>query len=334
MSEWFNIAIWEMEFLSPHWLWLLIIVPFAFILFNYLARKGNNQLRFSRSSSRSKIWFWTKQMAFFLGLTCFLIPLSRPHNTVTDPPKIDYKNGINIILAIDASGSMLAQDFEPNRLEVAKSVAIEFVQSRLSDRIGLVVYEGEAYTACPATLDYEALTQQIAAIEPGLLEPGTAVGNGLGVAVTRLRSDSLVSKVIVLLTDGTNNAGTISPEEAAELARAKSCKVYTIGVGSRGLAPTPVMTPIGIQYENLPVEIDEEALSEIAKITGGKYFRATNKEALYQIYKEIDRLETRKIETNLSFGEQPITLTPFFVWGILFLLLGWMIQQYKFKLDV
>ena len=330
-----------MEFHSPAWIWLQLVVPIVFGMIYYLSKKNNSQLLFSRSTteqealhvSSTRYWIWAKQLAFSIGFMCLLMPLSKPHNTKTDPPKIDYKNGINIILAIDASGSMLAQDFEPNRLEVAKRVAIEFVNSRSSDQIGLVVYEGEAYTACPATLDYEALTKQIASIEPGFLEPGTAVGNGLGIAVTRLRSDSLVSKVIVLLTDGTNNAGTISPLDAAELARSKSCKVYTIGVGSRGLAPTPVMTPNGIQYENLPVEIDEVTLSEIAKITGGKYFRATNMEALSQIYQEIDRLETRKIEFNQLAGEQPITLIPFLVWGIIFLLLGWIIQQFKFKLN-
>jgi Ca-activated chloride channel homolog len=341
MSRYFNICVWEYEFYAPEWLWALIGVPFVFLLHYFLTRTISGQLRFSRSESeqRSMGTGWVKYFRWgilFLqafGTACMIVAMAKPYHADYDPPKIDYKNGIDIILSIDASGSMLAQDFEPNRLEAAKAVAQQFVDSRKGDRVGLVVYEGEAYTACPATLDYGMLKKQIAAIEPGFLEPGTAIGNGLGVAVTRLRSDSLKSKVIILLTDGSSNAGTIEPLDAARLAKAKDCKVYTIGVGSRGVAPTPVMTPFGISYENLPVEIDEATLQEIADETGGKYFRATDSKSLTTIYDEIDKLEKRKME-DMHFGaEPPVTIFPFIFWAIVTLIAGWVLNSIKFKLD-
>lgn len=341
MGEFWNIAIWEYNFYEPLWLWLLLIVPLVGMEVYHLSGKQNGRLRFSKegreqrqlSTTSIRYYRWTMRGLQFLGFACLLIPFSRPYHTDYDPPKIDFKNGIDIILAIDASASMLAQDFQPNRLEAAKRVAQRFVSSRSGDRIGLVVYEGEAYTACPATVDYSLLQQQIAAIEPGNLEPGTAVGDGLGVAVTRLRSDSLKSKVIILLTDGTNNAGSIDPLTAARLAKSKSCKVYTVGVGTRGLAPTPIMTPMGVVYENLPVEIDEESLLGIAEITGGAYFRAIDDESLTAIYAQIDKLEKRSIQQAQFGAEPPVTIVPFLLWGLLLLGTAWMIQLKKFKLD-
>lgn len=341
MSRYWNIAIWEYDFYEPAWLWGMLVIPVLFWLHHYWSGKRSGHLRFSRSETEQKdlgthhvrYYRWTIAGLQFFACCLMVIALARPYHSSYDPPKIDYKNGIDIILSIDASGSMLAQDFQPNRLEAAKSVAQRFVDSRKGDRVGLVVYEGEAYTACPATLDYPMLKKQISEIQPGFLEPGTAVGNGLGVAVTRLRSDSLKSKVIILLTDGSNNAGTIEPLEAAALAKAKKCRVYTIGVGSHGVAPTPVMTPFGISYENLPVEIDEATLRAIAIETGGKYFRATDEGSLMQIYGEIDKLEKRKME-NVHFGaEPPVSIFPFLLWGIIALLAAWGIQTLKFKLD-
>ncbi len=341
MSQVFNILIWEYNFYKPQMLWLLLLVPLLFVAWEMMSRRVAGQLKFSRSDAEQlrlrvgwvRYFRWLVNGLYLLALSFLMITLAEPYNVNIDPPKIDYKNGIDIVFAIDASGSMLAQDFEPNRLEVAKDVAQQFVNARRGDRIGLVVYEGEAYTACPATLDYKLLKEQIEAIQPGQVEPGTAIGNGLGVAVTRLRSDSLQSKVIILLTDGSNNAGSLSPEDAAELAKAKNCRVYTVGVGSTGLAPTPIETPTGIIYENLPVEIDENTLKNIAELTGGKYFRATDEKALRSIYAEIDRLEKRKMEDQHLGAEPPLTLTPFFVWSLIMLLSAWTLQRLKFRMD-
>ena len=341
MSRYFNILFWEYQFYQPQWLWALLGIPVLIYFWLLLQRQGKGQLRFSRSKEEQFVYSnnsvkyvrWLINLLYGLSLSALVFTLAEPYHQDIDPPKIDYKNGIDIILAIDASTSMLAQDFDPNRLEVAKKVAQQFVDSRKGDRIGLVVYEGEAYTACPATLDYKILKEQIQQIEPGTLEPGTAVGNGLGVAVTRLRSDSLKSKVIILLTDGSNNAGSIDPIEAAQLAKAKNCKVYTIGIGSTGLAPTPVQTPFGIQYENLPVEIDEATLKKIADITDGQYFRAKDETGLKSIYAEIDHMEKRKQEDQHFGAAPPLTLFPFYVWSLLFALAAWTIQRIKFKLD-
>lgn len=341
MSTSFNIAIWEFGFYAPQRLWWLLAIPVVLFLWDFMYRKGNGQLKFSRQDQEQTAiktgWVpWIRaSIGFFyaLSFSCIVITLAEPYNVNIDPPKIDYKNGIDIILAIDASGSMLSQDLQPNRLEAAKKVAQEFVDHRKGDRIGLVVYEGEAYTACPATLDYEMLKNRIAEIESGTIAPETAIGNGLGVAVTRLRNDSLPSKVIILLTDGSNTAGTITPLEAAELAKAKNCRVYTIGVGSDGTAPSPVQTPFGIEYIQMPVEIDEVTLQKIAKMTDGKYFRATDEKSLRSIYSEIDKLEKRKMEDQHMSSEPPLTVFPFIFWGLVFLLIGWAIQRWKFRLD-
>ena len=341
MSRYWNIAVWEYDFYAKPWFWLFLLVPAVFLGHYYLTRKRSGHLRFSRSESEQRTlgtgWVryfrWTIALLQAFAVSLIITALARPYNANIDPPKIDYKNGIDIILSIDASGSMLAQDFQPNRLEAAKSVAQKFVDTRKGDRVGLVVYEGEAYTACPGTLDYTMLKKQIEEIEPGFLEPGTAVGNGLGVAVTRLRNDSLKSKVIILLTDGSNNAGTIEPMDAAELAREKHCRVYTIGVGSMGMAPTPVMTPYGISYESMPVEIDEATLQAIADETGGKYFRATDEKSLSTIYDEIDKLEKRKMEDAHFGSEPPVTILPFLLWAILALIVAWILNSIKFKLD-
>lgn len=341
MSRYWNIAVWNYDYYSPQWLWLLLAVPVVFLLHNALSRKASGHLKSSRSeeeqgelgSSSIRFYKWAIATLLMLSLSCLVIPLARPYNAAFDPPKVDYKNGIDIILSIDISGSMLSQDFDPNRLEVAKEVAIKFVDGRKGDRVGLVVYEGEAYTACPATLDYSILKKQIAELESGLLGGGTAIGDGLGVAVTRLRSDSLKSKVIILLTDGSNNAGIIDPIEAAELARNKNCRVYTIGVGSNGMAPSPVATAGGIIYQNMPVDIDEGSLRKIAEMTGGKYFRATDNKSLETIYEDIDKLEKRKMEDQHFGAEPPVTVIPFLLWSVIFLLAAWGLRSLKFKLD-
>lgn len=322
-------------------LYLLLAVPLIIFVWDWLHRKEQGQLKFSGSDQEQLaikggyVLLFRSIIAVFyaLGLACFLVLTAKPYHPDFDPPKIDYKNGIDIILVIDASGSMLSTDLEPNRLEATKEVAKRFVDSRKGDRVGLVVFEGEAYSACPATLDYEALKEQITNIQPDRVSPGTAIGMGLGVAVTRLRSDSIKSKVIILLTDGMNNAGSIEPMEAAQLAKNKNCKVYTIGAGANGIANSPQTTPFGIEYVPTAVEIDEPTLKAIAEKTGGKYFRATDKQSLASIYSEIDRLEKRKMEDNFLGSQPPLTLFPFFFWGLLFTLIAWSVQRWKFTLD-
>jgi Ca-activated chloride channel family protein len=193
---------------------------------------------------------------------------------------------------------MLARDFEPDRLEASKDLAIQFINGRRNDRIGLVVFSGESFTQCPLTTDHNVLINLFRDIESGIIEDGTAIGMGLATAVNRLKDSKSPSKVIILLTDGVNNAGTIAPVTAAELAQTFGIKVYTIGVGSMGQAPYPVNTPYGVQLRNMPVEIDEDLLEDIAQLTGGKYFRATNNAKLKQIYDEIDQMEKIELEVK------------------------------------
>jgi Ca-activated chloride channel family protein len=246
----------------------------------------------------------------------------------------EYRKGIDNMLAMDVSLSMMAMDFEPNRLEAAKKVAKEFVESRVGDRIGLVVYAGEAYTACPGTVDHEALAAQIDSIGNEPIDGGTAIGTGLGTAVARLRDEKLPSKVVILLTDGSNNAGEIDPVSAAELAKEKNVRVYTIGVGTNGEAPTPVITPFGVRFEMAPVEIDERTLTQIAQITDGKYFRATDETSLRSIYEEIDRMEKRKQFKGQFAPEEPATPRPFLLTALILLLISWSIRHYFFTYEL
>jgi Ca-activated chloride channel family protein len=207
--------------------------------------------------------------------------------------------GIDIVLVIDISTSMLAEDLEPNRLEAAKAVAADFVAGRRNDRIGLVAFAGEAFTQVPLTLDYSVVTSLLAELDPSMIEDGTAVGMGLATAVKRLQASEAASKVVILLTDGRNNRGEVGPVTAARAAQALGVKVYTIGAGSRGTAPVPVNDPLrGRVYANMRVDIDEETLREVAEVTGAQYFRATDTESLAAIYEEIDQLERTEIEVE------------------------------------
>lgn len=231
-----------------------------------------------------------------IALTLLIIAIARPQSTLRW--KNEKTEGIDIVLALDISSSMLARDFEPDRLEASKDLAIQFINGRRNDRIGLVVFSGESFTQCPLTTDHNVLINLFRDIESGIIEDGTAIGMGLATAVNRLKDSKSPSKVIILLTDGVNNAGTIAPVTAAELAQTFGIKVYTIGVGSMGQAPYPVNTPYGVQLRNMPVEIDEDLLEDIAQLTGGKYFRATNNAKLKQIYDEIDQMEKIELEVK------------------------------------
>ncbi|QZE15957.1 VWA domain-containing protein [Halosquirtibacter laminarini] len=206
--------------------------------------------------------------------------------------------GIDIVMAIDVSSSMLAQDFSPDRLEAAKEVAQKFIAGRPNDRIGLVVFSGESFTQCPLTTDHATLQNLFLNIKSGMIEDGTAIGSGLATSVSRLKDSKAKSKVIILLTDGANNRGEISPETAADIAQTYGIRVYTIGVGTEGMAPYPFDTPMGRRIQQVPVKIDEKTLEAISDKTDGQYFRATDNESLKQVYQEIDKLETSKIEVK------------------------------------
>jgi Ca-activated chloride channel family protein len=339
LTDW-NILFWKFDFLSPLWLWLLLLVPFLVIKMWKNESKRYGDLKFSKSNSEqenlSEKWI-SQARKLIIGSYAFIsvlliFALAKPYDwNSKENINESYKNGIDIILAMDVSMSMLARDFEPNRMEASKAVAKEFIDGRRGDRIGLVIYAGEAFTACPATLDYAIVKDQIDKITGENIEPGTAIGTGLGTAVSRLRNDTLPSKVIILLTDGSNNAGDISPDVAAELAKAKNVTVYTIGVGTNGEALSPVMTPFGVRFENVPVEIDENVLKNIANKTGGNYFRATDERGLKEIYKKIDQLEKRKILDKQFESEPPATPAAFLNWAFVLALITWSFKMMVFR---
>ncbi len=231
-----------------------------------------------------------------LTLSVIILALARPQSSLNEE-EISTE-GIDIVIAMDVSTSMLARDFQPNRLEASKEVAADFIKGRSDDRIGLVVFAGESFTQCPITTDYSVLQNLLADVKDGLIEDGTAIGMGLATSVNRLRDSEAKSKVVILLTDGENNAGFIDPTTSAEAAAQFDVRVYTIGVGTRGLAPYPYRMGNRTVYQNVEVNIDEDLLKEVANMTNGKYFRATNNESLEQIYSEIDKLEKTKIEIS------------------------------------
>lgn len=276
-----------------------------------------------------------RKYSVFLRVLAFVflvLALSKPFNWENyNTPETVYKNGIDIILAMDVSGSMMATDFTPNRLVVSKEVAKQFVDDRKGDRIGLVAFSQEAYTACPATLDYDVLKKQIDELNPNEMGKLTAIGVGLGTAVARLRNDSLPSKVIILLTDGSNNAGDIDPLTAANLAKAKNIRVYTIGVGTNGTAKIPENTPFGVVERTFKVEIDEETLQNIASITGGQYFRATDEQSLKEIYVEIDKMERKKQLSSRFQKTPPSTPNAFLNVSLLLFFLTFSFEKIIFK---
>ncbi|MBM3452443.1 MAG: VWA domain-containing protein [Bacteroidetes bacterium] len=339
LTHW-NIKFWEYSYLQPPWLILIVLIPLFLYFSLRRERTKTSDLRFSGTlkTQRKVELKWVKilrQVILFLQAASFLfiiVALAKPFRWDDfNNSENEYKNGIDIILAMDVSGSMMATDFIPNRLEVAKKVAKSFINDRKGDRIGLVAYSEEAYTACPATLDYEVLKKQIDEISPNLMGKKTAIGIGLGTAVARLRNDSLPSKVIILLTDGSNNAGEIDPITAASLAKAKNIRVYTIGVGSNDTAMIPEQTSFGIVNRPFQVDIDEETLNEIAKTTGGEYFRATDEKSLEEIYIQIDEMEKLKILNNKYKKTSPATPYSFLNFSLLLLVLSFAVDRIIFK---
>jgi len=311
---------------SPWFFLLFLIIPL--LIWWYWKQLEPNQPSIQLSSHQNlegitpsaRVRF--RHLPFILrlfGLSCFIIALARPQsstswqNTTTE--------GIDIILSMDISPSMLAEDFKPNRLEASKKVAVEFIEKRPDDRIGMVVFSGEAFTQVPLTSDHAVTKNLMEDLKSGMLEDGTAIGNGLALAVKRLLGSKAKSRVVILLTDGINNAGEIAPLTAAEIAKTFGIRVYTIGVGTYGMAPYPMQTPWGtIQYQQMEVKIDELLMKKIASMTNGQYFRATNNKNLRDVYNEIDKLEKSKIETT-EFRKRKEEFLFFALFGLGFLFL-------------
>ena len=255
---------------------------------------------------------------FRIGALCFIIvALARPRSS-TETEKVDTE-GIDIVFAIDVSTSMLARDFTPDRISAAKDIAIEFISQRPSDRMGIVVFAGESYTQCPLTTDRATLINLMKEVQTGLIDDGTAIGNGLATAVARMKDSDAKSRVIILITDGVNNMGEVAPLTAAEVAKTYGVRVYTIGVGANGTAPYPMMTPFGVQMQNVQVEIDEDLLKQVADMTGGRYYRATDNTKLAEIYSEINKME--KARTTVDSFPVYKELFPKYAFAALVLLL-------------
>lgn len=286
-----------MFFEYPHLLWLLVIPALLIVHYIYLELCGRrphlrvSDIRYWKAGGKSVLSYLrhAPMLLRTVALSMIIIAIARPRSS-SKMDKIDTE-GIDIVLAMDVSTSMLARDFTPDRISAAKDIAIEFISQRPSDRIGIVVFAGESYTQCPLTTDRATLINLMKEIQTGLIEDGTAIGNGLATAVARMQGSDAKSRVVILLTDGVNNSGEITPQTAADIAKTYGIRVYTIGVGANGTAPYPVITPWGVQMQDVEVEIDEDLLKGIAETTGGRYFRATDNTKLSEIYSEINKME-------------------------------------------
>ncbi|MDR0725463.1 MAG: VWA domain-containing protein [Prevotellaceae bacterium] len=287
------------QFENPLVLWTLILLAPYIIWYSIWGRKSWAMLKVSTITPLKKaaggLYRYLQHIPFVLRCFVFaliIIALARPRSSkIFEATSVE---GVDIMLILDISTSMLAQDFKPNRLNAAKDIAIEFVSQRPTDRIGLAVFAGESFIQCPPTTDQATLINLIAKVQTGLITDGTAIGNGLATAVSRLRDSDAKSKLAILMTDGVNNSGNVTPETAGEIAKLHKIRVYAIGIGSNGTAPYPVQTPYGIQMIQQPVEIDEALLKDIATQTGGQYFRATDNTKLIEIYSQINEMEKTK----------------------------------------
>jgi len=293
----------NIEFLQPNFFYLLILLIPMIAWYIWKLKEQDALIQFSTikafSKEKTSYKVYLKHFLFLLRLgtiASLIIVLARPQST--DKWKNTTTEGIDIVLALDISTSMLAQDLKPDRLKAALNVADDFIGERINDRIGLVVFAGESFTQCPITTDHDVLINLLKEVKTGMIEDGTAIGMGLANAVNRLKESEAKSKIVILLTDGENNKGDISPVTAAEIAKNYDIRVYTIGVGTIGQAPYPVQTMFGMQTQMVDVNIDEETLKEISEITDGQYFRATNNQSLKDIYIEIEQLEKTKINVN------------------------------------
>jgi Ca-activated chloride channel family protein len=328
--SWFN----GIEFAHPGFFWLLIIIPLMVSWYIWKQRQLQGNLSvptlkgFTIKKSNIAPYRHSGIVLRSLALIALIVALARPQSSLSWQDSTT--EGIDIMIASDISGSMLAEDFKPNRLEAGKNIAIDFIKNRPNDRIGLVVFSGESFTQCPLTIDHDVLINMYADIKNGMIEDGTAIGMGLATAVNRLRGSEAKSKVIILLTDGSNNAGSVPPITAAEIAKQFNVRVYTVGLGTNGYAPYPVQTPFGVQYQRMKVDIDEGTLSKIASITGGKYFRATNNETLKEIYTQIDKLEKAKIDVT-QYRKKTEMFLPWTIIALVLLSLEFLLKNTLFK---
>jgi len=322
-------------FADPAYLWLLLLIPAIIAWYIIRQQKTVSSLKMPDAGAFGKsvttFRHWLRHVLFAirtLAMTLLIVVVARPQKS--DRYQDVSTEGIDIILAIDISGSMLARDFKPDRLEASKNVATEFISGRPYDRMGLIVFSGESFTQCPLTTDHAVLINLMRELKSGMIEDGTAIGNGLATAINRIKDSEAKSKVIILLTDGVNNRGEIAPATAAGIAKTYGIRVYTIGVGSMGTAPYPVQTPFGMQYQNMPVEIDEDILKEISLKTGGRYFRATDNNKLVEVYSEIDKLEKSKIDVRQFTRREEKFLVPAIIAFIL-LAIDMLIRQTIYK---
>ena len=312
-----------MVFANPTYLYLLLLLIPLIGWYIYKLSKSQASMQVSSSEvfqlPEALSWkIYLRHVPFLLRMVLIallIMVLARPQST--NSWQNSSTEGIDIMLAMDISSSMLAQDLKPNRLEAAKDVAASFINGRQNDNIGLVVFAAESFTQCPLTTDHTVLLNLFKDIQPGIIQDGTSIGLGLANAVSRIKDSQAKSKVIILLTDGVNNAGEIAPVTASEIAKTFGVRVYTIGVGTQGEAPYPFQTAFGIQYQNVPVEIDEPTLKQIAATTGGQYFRATDNASLKAIYEEIDQMEKTKISVQEFSKKQE----EYMQWALLVLLL-------------
>lgn len=328
------LAYWnDISFQNPEYFWLLLALPVMLTYYILRNKKLQGTFKISTISSFGKTKFpYFRHAVIFLrilGLAALVFAIARPQTSSSWQDVTT--EGIDIVIAMDISGSMLAEDFKPNRLEASKDVAMKFISERPYDRIGLVIYAGESFTQCPLTTDHDVLLNLFKDVKNGMIEDGTAVGMGLATAVNRLKDSEAKSKVVILLTDGVNNAGSIPPVTAAEIAREFGIRVYTIGVGTNGTAPTPYQDQFGrTVYQDVPVRIDEKTLSEISKMADGQYFRALNKNKLEDIYQEIDKLEKSKINVT-DYRKKSEHFWPFALLAAVVLLLEFLLKNTVFK---
>ncbi|GHV47302.1 hypothetical protein FACS1894181_00480 [Bacteroidia bacterium] len=316
-----------MIFANPDYLFLLLLLIPLVGWYIWKLRKSQASLQISSSEAfeapgaARSLKVYLRHVPFALrvaAIAALIIVLARPQSTNSWQNK--STEGIDIVMAIDVSTSMRAEDLKPNRLEAAKDVAASFINGRVNDNIGLVIFSGESFTQCPLTTDHTVLLNLFKDVHSGMIEDGTAIGLGLANAVSRIKDSQAISKVIILLTDGSNNMGEIAPITAAEIARTFGVRVYTIGVGTKGMAPYPFQTAFGVQYQNIPVDIDEDMLKQIAALTGGQYFRATDNANLKGIYAEIDQMEKTKISVQeYSKKEEEYRNLALLVFGLLLL---------------
>ena len=326
----------NIEFANPKLLWLLLLVPLAIIWYILRHKKQEAAVTFSDLKGMVKLprtWkAWFRHLLFGLkmaALALLIVALARPQSSSTN--STSNIEGIDIVMAMDVSGSMLARDLKPDRLTAAKQVASDFVKDRPGDRMGLVIFSGETFTQVPLTTDHGVMLNMLAEMKNGLIDDGTAIGDGLATAISRLKDSEAVSKVVILLTDGMNNAGSVDPYTAAEIAKLYGIRVYTIGVGTYGTAPYPVQDFFGrTVMQQIKVEIDERLLTTIATSTGGKYFRANNNKKLDEIYQEIDKLERSKIEVT-EFRRLHEEFYPLVAWAIALLLLEFLLRKTIFR---